>query len=217
MITFEDLLLHSGLPGPRANLSLFHRFLQEPDPSVVERCLGVVDDETANSPQEFAGMCGVAGWALLHAADRPALVAWLRRWASHPSWRIREAVAMVIQELPFTDLGERCDLAAELLNGDPLVGRAAVAGLCEPKNLKGPTGHDRLLSLLTEFTLSLDHEEPLSEPERVLRQALGYGWSVAVAACPTLGLPRFEALKGSGGRHRAWIVAENLKKKRMPR
>jgi hypothetical protein len=217
MISLAELLTHSGLPGPRGNLELFYRFLKEPDPAVIDACLALVTDHTADCPEEFAGMCGVAGWALLRAERPDDLVPWLRRWAGHPSWRIREAVAMALQELRFPSLTDRCALARRVETGDPLVLRALVAGLCEPKNLKDPEGHGEVLALLSRATGLLAHDRPLTEPERVLRQALGYAWSVAAAACPALGLPAFEAMSALPGRHVAWIAAENLKKKRMPR
>jgi len=217
MITLDQLLTQSGLPGPRGNLALFYRFLKEPDPAVVESCLALVDEETADSPEEFAGMCGVAGWALLHRGQADLVAAWLARWAVHPSWRIREAAAMALQELPFAGLSDRCAFARRIESGDPLVLRALVAGLCEPKNLKGGGGHDEVFALLGRATAVVAHDRPLTEGERVLRQALGYAWSVAAAACPPLGLPAFRAMEALQGRHVAWIAAENRKKKRMPR
>lgn len=217
MIDLETILAQSGLPGPRGNLELFYRFLMEPDPAVVDACLALVTDQTANSPEEFAGMCGVAGWAMLHQAQPDEVAGWLRRWAVHPSWRIREAVAMAFQELPFPHLTDRCAFARQVETDDPLVLRALVAGLCEPKNLKGPDGHEAVFALLSRATGRLAHDRTLTEPERVLRQALGYGWSVAAAACPDLGLPAFAAMRALPGRHVAWIAAENLRKKRMPR
>lgn len=50
---------------------------------------------------------------------------------------------------------------------------------------------------------------------RILRQALGYCWSVAVAADPGAGLPRFLALSASDDRDVVWIVRENHKKARL--
>lgn len=52
---------------------------------------------------------------------------------------------------------------------------------------------------------------------RSLRQALGYCWSVAVAADPVAGMPRFLALGDSTDRDVAWIVRENGKKARLAR
>jgi hypothetical protein len=50
---------------------------------------------------------------------------------------------------------------------------------------------------------------------RTLRQALGYCWSVAVAAAPAAGLPRFQALEEYDDRDVAWIVRENRRKARL--
>lgn len=50
-----------------------------------------------------------------------------------------------------------------------------------------------------------------------LRQALGYGWSVAIAAQPMEGRKAFESFLGASSRHIAWILKENLKKNRLTR
>ena len=52
---------------------------------------------------------------------------------------------------------------------------------------------------------------------RTLRQALGYCWSVAVAADPEHGLPRFLALSASPDPDVAWVVRENRRKARLAR
>jgi hypothetical protein len=51
----------------------------------------------------------------------------------------------------------------------------------------------------------------------VLRQALGYCWSVAIAADAATGLPLFTALTTSKDRDVQWIVRENSKKARLAR
>lgn len=76
----------------------------------------------------------------------------------------------------------------------------------------------RLLGRLAGPTLALSypgwrHDSPV----RVLRKALGYCWSVAVAADPSRGLPRFQALAGSTDPDVVWIVRENRKKARLAR
>jgi hypothetical protein len=48
-----------------------------------------------------------------------------------------------------------------------------------------------------------------------LRQALGYCWSVAVAADPATGLPRFRTLAAADDPDVAWIVRENSRKARL--
>ena len=54
-----------------------------------------------------------------------------------------------------------------------------------------------------------------NEAVRVLRQALGYCWSVAVAADPTTGVPRFETLIAVPDPDVAWIVRQNAEKARL--
>ncbi len=50
-----------------------------------------------------------------------------------------------------------------------------------------------------------------------LRQALGYAWSVVIAALPGEGLPLFRDLETSTDPDIEWIVRENLKKARLKR
>lgn len=214
-ITTEYLLQHSGLPGPRGNLGLFYEFAQDPDPRVIAECLALITPDTADSPEEFAGMCGVMGWALLHAGEHDALLEHLRTYARHSSWRIREAVAMALQELPFDSLAVRVAFAEELRDGSAFVDRAIVAGLCEPKNLTDPEGIPAVFDALFRATGSLVEAMRLDEGQTALRKALGYGWSVAVAAEPGIGKPAFERLFDLPGKHPRWIAAENLKKNRL--
>jgi hypothetical protein len=54
-----------------------------------------------------------------------------------------------------------------------------------------------------------------SDEVRSLRQALGYCWSVAVAADPRSGLTRFTALESSDDADVRWIARENAKKARL--
>ena len=61
--------------------------------------------------------------------------------------------------------------------------------------------------------LRIDRGDP---DVRVLRQTLGYCWSVVVAADPPRGLPAFRRLEAMGDSDMRWIARENRKKKRMP-
>jgi hypothetical protein len=49
----------------------------------------------------------------------------------------------------------------------------------------------------------------------VLRQALGYCWSVAIVGAPEVGMPMFEKWMRSEDPDVRWIVRENLKKDRL--
>ena len=53
------------------------------------------------------------------------------------------------------------------------------------------------------------------EARRVLRQALGYGWSVAIAASPEAGLVAFRGLTASDDPDARWIVRSNHTKARL--
>ena len=52
---------------------------------------------------------------------------------------------------------------------------------------------------------------------RVLRKALGYCWSVAVAALPGPGFDRLARWAASDDPDVRWVVRENLKKARLTR
>jgi hypothetical protein len=97
-------------------------------------------------------------------------------------------------------------------DADPLVQRAAIAALCEPRLLKDPDIAAVALSVTKRVTESL-----LAAPNRnrVLRQALGYCWSVAVAALPDPGLRWFGDLSANSDPDAQWIVRENSRKARL--
>jgi hypothetical protein len=105
--------------------------------------------------------------------------------------------------------------------------RAAVAALCEPRLLKDAPAVGALLDLLDRMTAGLE-QAPLAptgapgtqrraDDFQALRKALGYGWSVAVAAFPAIGKPRFERWIASSDRDVRWVMRENLKKNRLLR
>jgi hypothetical protein len=70
--------------------------------------------------------------------------------------------------------------------------------------------------LLHEITDSVVAEtDRRSDAFKALRNALGYGWSVAIAAAPEPGRARFAPRLGSDDPDVAWIVRENLRAKRI--
>ena len=88
------LMRNSGLPGPRGNLELAHAVAQEGNKQQFEQFLSVQAEE--NTPEVFLVFCGVMGLGRL-AANEPKQFERLRRYASDPRWRIREAVATGLQ------------------------------------------------------------------------------------------------------------------------
>src|SRR6185437_5827068 len=85
-------------------------------------------------------------------------------------------------------------IAREWAQGSPLVARAAVAAVAEPRLLKTSAAVEAGLNVLDDAT-----QRVLESHDGVLRQALGYAWSVVVAADPARVLPRFEAWEARAG------------------
>lgn len=99
MYTIEYLLTNSNLPGPRGNLELLYLFAKAAEETTINQCLSYITADVENSPEEFVGMCGIVGYAVCHKAANQATIDFLQPYAAHSSWRIREAVAMGIQEI----------------------------------------------------------------------------------------------------------------------
>ncbi|MFJ8688047.1 hypothetical protein [Micromonospora wenchangensis] len=208
----------SGLPGPRANLELAQAVADEGGPDTFDGLLATDD--------EYLVFCGVLGLGRVLADGPPArartrIEARLHEHATDPRWRVREAVALALQRLGDADLPRLLDLGTAWV-GDPhpLVRRAAVAAVCEPRLLTAPEAAARAVALCGRATAglaALPADQRRDEGVRALRQALGYCWSVAVAADPAGGLPSFRALAGIDDGDVAWIVRENGRKKRLAR
>jgi hypothetical protein len=172
--------------------------------------------DLAAREDEFLALCGVVGLGRLAAEGDRDAVATLHERASDRRWRVREAVAMAMQRLGDSDI-QRLVAIVEAWAGDgPLERRAAVAAICEPRLLHDPPIAAVALDVLERVTASLTTEpERRADDVRILRKALGYCWSVAVAADPANGLPRFLALSQSGDPDVVWIARQNASKARL--
>jgi hypothetical protein len=213
------LRAHSGLPGPRGNLELAHAFAQEGSDHQI-RALAALDPNEApeNTPDGFLAFCGVLGLGRLALeGDAQAEAALLRR-ASDPRWRVREAVATALQLVGDADRRRYAKIVAALARGGPLEQRAAVAAIAEPRLLTGSVAVRSGLRVLERATRFVARAaKPLGEREKVLRQALGYAWSVVVAAEPAQGKPVMEVWLRSKDPDIAWLMAQNLGKARLQR
>ncbi|WP_263118039.1 HEAT repeat domain-containing protein [Cellulomonas sp. RIT-PI-Y] len=206
------LRAHSGLPGPRSDLALLGALVEHAGPALTLRLV--------HDPDEYLRSCGTAALGRLLAAD-PGAVDLLHERARDGLWRVREAAAMALQRLG-DDHPARLRATALLwaTDPDPLVIRAAVAGICEPRLLRDPA---TALAALDVCGLATDRLRALApgprrQPDvRTLRQGLGYCWSVAVAGAPEPGVPRFLALAAVDDPDVRWIVRENRKKARLRR
>ncbi|MDF2826059.1 MAG: lyase heat protein repeat-containing protein [Mycobacterium sp.] len=170
------------------------------------------------SDDEFLALCGTV--ALGARAGEPVANVTLRRLARDSRWRIREAVALGLQLRGDADPAELERIALEwVCDPDPLVQRAAAAAICEPRLLHTARSAAVAVEVCRIATNSLTGHPPAvrrDPPLRTLRQSLGYCWSVAVAADPEPGLAVFRSLDGSDP-DVAWIITENLGKKRLAR
>jgi hypothetical protein len=199
---------HSGLPGPRADLELLDLVAEEATPALLWRL--------TRSEHEFLAACGAAGLGRLAAEGDSAAVQRLRGLADDPRWRVREGVAMGLQRIGEADPGRLLAIVEDWATGSPLVRRAAVAGLCEPRLLEDPPVAAAAVRIHDEVTASLLAEPSPSHPDvRVLRQALGYCWSVAIVAAPAPGRVAFEHMCASDDPDLRWIVRSNLGKARL--
>jgi hypothetical protein len=213
------LLQESGLPGPRGNLELAQAVADEGDRALFLRYAAYTAAQApVNSPYEFLAFCGVVGLGRLLAEGDGSLLEDLRRHASDPRWRIREAVAMALQRLGDADMERLLAAMDEWSTGTPLEQRAAAAALCEPRLLGRPEHARATLHILDRITASVAAAAERRSPEfQALRKGLGYCWSVVVAALPEEGKALMEKWLASADPDVRWIMRENLKKARLAR
>ena len=199
---------HSGLPGPRANLPLA---------AAVAACADVPEiRELLRNGGEYQTMCAAA--ALGRHADTAASEAQARALASDPRWRVQEGVAIGLQLLGDVDPEAIRRIVRQWVDvPEPLVQRAAAAAICEPRLLRSSEGAavaSDVCSRATQHLAGLPAQRRKEPDARKLRQALGYCWSVAVAANPQIALSSFQELDTTNP-DIAWIVNQNRRKKRL--
>jgi hypothetical protein len=213
------LCRNSGLPGPRGNLELARAVVLEGDEALFTRYAALEADQAPeNTPQVFLAFCGVLGYGRLLAEGNTAWLESLRALANDPRWRIREAVSMALQSWGDADTPSLLRAMRVWSDGTLLEQRASVAALCEPRLLKGKRTVNSVLVILDRLTRHIAQaNDRRTEPFRVLRQTLGYAWSVALAADLEGGRERFERWLDSNDSDVRWILKQNLDKQRLQR
>ena len=209
----------SGLPGPRGNIELAQVVADEGDRQLFQRYITYTADiAPVNSPYEFLAFCGVIGLGRLLAEGNIALLETIRRYASDPRWRTREAVAMALQRFGEVNMEQLIAAMQEWCRGTALEQRAAAAGLCEPRLLRQRQEAHQVLGILDQITERIEQmTDRRSEDFTALRKGMGYCWSVAVAALPSEGKTLMEKWLKSSDKDIRWIMRENLKKNRLVR
>lgn len=206
----DYLLAHSGLPGPRANLTLL-----DAAGDVLPRSVALSYTE---SSEEYLACCGTVALGRLIVEGETALADRLRQLAADDRWRVREAVAIAAQRIGDADPALLRTLVATWVSDpNPLVVRAGIAAICEPRLLAEPATAQAAIEACRTATAGLVRATSAQRrlrDFRTLRQALGYCWSVAVAGDPDRGMPAFLALDTSDP-DLAWVDRENRRKRRL--
>ena len=218
-------LLSRDPPGPSVRASL-------------EAWRGMTAAEApTGDPLEYLTFCGTLAWSadwVRGRGGREKIARGLRQAAGDPRWRRREAVAMSLQRLGEADPKALLDLLASWLEaaaapslaataprssrprkGSFLELRAVAAALAHPPLLGDPAFARQALALADRIMERVAAAARREEDFRVLRQGLGYALSVLAAAEPQNGFALLERWAGSRDPDVAWVIRENLKKKRL--
>jgi hypothetical protein len=208
------LMKNSGLPGPRGNLELAQVVAEEGSFKQFEKFLSYQAEE--NTPEVFLVFCGVAGLGKLIASGNVELFPRLRAYASDSRWRIREGVAIGLQYVGDRNMKLLLNEMQAWSRGNWYEKRAVGAALAEPRLLKDPKIVTEVIKIFDQITSDVELAgHPKDDAFKVLRQGLGYCWSVAVAALPIEGKPVMEKWVASKNPDVQWIMKENLKKNRL--
>jgi len=243
------LTANSGLPGPRGNLELAEAFVGAVTTALMPAAwlqtlydwaaIDAAQAPTAD-PREFLPFCAVVAFgALFHThdccypcsvpCDCPCwpvqcehLVEALRRAASDPRWRQREAAAMGLQHLGEGDPKTLRAVLADWLKGSSLLEhRAVLAALAHPPLVAGSKDLARFALKAGDTVLkklaALPAARRKDEDFRVLVKGLSYALSVFTAALPEEGFALLDRWASSGDPVIRRIVAANLGKSRIKR
>ena len=178
------LMAESNLPGPRGNIELGKAVAFCGTENQFKALIKwTADIAPENTPQSFLSFCGTIGLGKLIAIGDKNHIVTLKTQANDPRWRTREAVAMALQSIGDQNPALLLEICSDWKDGTWLEKRAVVAGLCEPRLLNSPDFAAQAIDILDEITTHIWRQTAdRSEDFRTLRQALGYGWSVVIAA-----------------------------------
>ncbi len=213
------LLKESGLPGPRGTLELAQAVAELGDTAQIEAFLtGHYARSAENTPGVFVVFCGVAALGKLAASGDRSHMARLRAYAGDSRWRVREAVAIALQYVGDSDMPRLLADMRTWARGTWYEKRAAAAALAEPMLLKSGRDTSAVLKVLDHITTDIKaNAAPKDESFVTCRKTMGYAWSVAVAAAPSIGKAFMERWFVVGEANVRWVMKENLKKARLAR
>jgi HEAT repeat protein len=136
------LLKNSGLPGPRGNLELAQAVAEDASEKQIEEFLSIpIEQAKENWPKVFLVFCGVTALGKRIARGEHKEFARLRKYASDPRWRIREATAIALQYVGDENMEVLLKEAKAWSQGNWYEKRAAAAALAEPRFAQSAEGH----------------------------------------------------------------------------
>lgn len=228
------LLEHSNLPGKRGNIELafsFADYIEEQYTTntgqVLTYCVTLIAEHPFTpdviSNEEFLPFCAIVAVGRIGKIDptkEDDVIALLNISAKDGRWRMREAVAMAIQEL--MDVRPQATiekLYAWVHEDNYLIHRAVAAGLAEPRFMK-----DRAIARISldihkiiMDKVARDYAMRGDTDYKVLVKGLCYTLSVIITGIEDEGFAYLEALINTDHPIMKKIVRENLKKKRLQR
>jgi hypothetical protein len=227
----EFLNSNSNLPGPRANLELVESFaetVQHESTGNLEQMWALCEqlsqhnekEAPANTSLEFSVLCGVRALGTFGISPDcfNKAMSELKNLANDGRWRIREGVAMAIQNLIDEQPKQTLSALDDWVGKDNwLIMRAVAAGVAEPRLLKNEANAKLALALHKKIfnSIFLSKEGRKETNFKTLRQGLGYSLSVVVQACPEEGFAYMNEIANNPDPDINWILKENLKKNRL--
>ena len=224
---------NSGLPGPRANLELAYAFasavarmrLEEWHWEFLLQTAGTSPTKAPeNTPKVYVTVCSLMALGSLYGTGLPrprrrGALAAIKTAAADSRWRVREASAMALQLIGEQDLPALKSIVTDWLpEASALEMRAIAAGLAHPPVLKDEEFAAWCLQIARSILTSIsrmDVKSRKTDSFRVLRQGMGYALSVFVAKSPVEGFTLMRKTAAVRDVDLAWIIRENLKKKRL--
>ena len=224
---------NSGLPGPRANLELASSFasavanmhLEEWQWEFLLATAGTSPSKApVNTPEVYPVFCAVLALGAQYGTGLPrprrrAALAAIKTAAADQRWRVREGAAMALQLIGERDIEALKGIVTDWLpEASPMDMRAIAAGLAHPPILSDEdfAGFclDTARTILNSIS-RMDAKSRKQESFKVLRQGMGYALSVFVSKRPGEGFALLRKSAAVRDPDIAWIVHENLKKKRL--
>jgi hypothetical protein len=186
---------NSCLPGPRSNLELLYVAADLCNEADLRKWLALSPEQAPeNTPEVFLQLIGVVGLGrLILEHGQPEDTRRLREFANDDRWRVREGVAMALQQIGFKDAQLLAEITRPWLDGSLHELRAVAAAWAEPGLLKMAFSQNTALECMDQITRNFQQSTSTDkEARRILKKGLEYAWSVVVAANLELGKPFFE-------------------------